>query len=219
MNVLVVSPHRDDAVWSMGATIAAALSGATLATVYAGAPTKGLLTTCDRQAGFDSSAEATAERHAENVRACTILNVIPVDGGFKDSQYGEPHATEPELVAWLNPLVVRFDVVYSPVGLGHPDHRMSAGAVRVAAAKNRIRNVVYEEIPYRVWFPEEAVTCLDEIRASGWNVTPASGLPVPDGKARAAKAAASECYRSQLDPAIRACLAVPERLWDLSWPD
>lgn len=214
MSVIALSPHLDDVVWSAGATLAG-LTDVTLVTVFAGSPPGGLVTAFDRGCGFGTSAEAIAARIIENDRACHVLaDTTPLNGAWLDSQYGTP-ATEAELTAWMVPLFKRKSLVLSPLGIGHPDHRVVACAARVAARQVGVRNVLYEELPSRVWDPVEAVRCVEEVRATGWTVEPAS-FPA-DERVYAAKAAASECYRSQIDPRIRACLSVPERLWELTW--
>lgn len=216
MAALAVSPHFDDAVWSAGAHLYA-LPDVTVATVFAKPPPDGLLTSFDAQCGFhDTSLAAHEIRRDEDIRACHVINAARIDGPFPDSQYGGDPTTEDQIVAWLSALLAdgTYNHVIAPLGLMHPDHRVTATASRLAARAIRCRLTVYEEIPARVWDPREAVTCIQEIEASGIRANTAA-LDVTE-RAYNVKAAASACYASQVDDPIRAVLAVPERLWDLS---
>lgn len=214
MNVLVLSPHYDDAVWSMGEYLAALGDKATVVTVYAKRPPPGLLTAFDRQCGFPGdSHDAMATRRLENIRACTILGVHDLDGPFGDSQYGDV-TTEEDMAAWLTPLARDAERIVAPLGIGHPDHRLVGATARRVARRLRVPFTVYEEVPARVWNPPEPVLLLDTLTEGGWAVTPTI-LDAPNDAHRAAKAAAAACYLSQVDEPIRRVLTVPERLWDI----
>jgi LmbE family N-acetylglucosaminyl deacetylase len=218
MKALAFSPHFDDIVWSAGAHLYGIGQAATVVTVFAKRPPAGLLTAFDRQCGFTGdSHDAMATRRRENIRACTVLDVNDLDGPFGDSQYGDA-TSEDDITQWASALIRDhgYDTVITPLGIGHPDHRISAAGIIVAARRHGTNVTIYEEIPGRVWNPPEAVDVLAQRVAGGWAVTP-TALNTPDDDAYAAKAAAAECYGSQVDPPIRRVLAVPERLWDLKW--
>lgn len=217
MNAAVLSPHYDDAVWSIGATLAGI--DATVITVFAKPPPVGLVTAFDRGCGFDSSADAVAHRRRENIRACTVLDVRDLDGPYGDSQYGDV-TNEADLTSWVITILRSqpFDTVICPLGLNHPDHVVVANAARNASRGVGLRTVIYEELPSRVWYPEETIQRLNDIRRAGWEVAATDfGAANTPGNRLAAKRAAVECYRSQVNDEIRACLFVPERLWDVTW--
>jgi LmbE family N-acetylglucosaminyl deacetylase len=220
VNVLALSPHYDDIVWSAGAhlaSLARSLGGVTVVTVYAKRPPPGLLTAFDRQCGFTGdSHDAMATRRLENIRACTVVGVGDLDGPFGDSQYGDA-VSEEDIAAWLTPLVRDTGRILAPLGLGHPDHRRVGAAVRRVALRERVPLTVYEEIPARVWDPPEPVHIIDTLTANGWGFTPAA-FDVPTDAHYATKASAAACYGSQLDEPIRRVLTVPERLWDVQGP-
>ena len=80
--IVVLSPHLDDAVLSLGASIAdAAATGADVAivTAFAGDPARqGDPSVWDRRAGFSSSLEAIEARREEDRLACTAIGARPV---------------------------------------------------------------------------------------------------------------------------------------------
>jgi LmbE family N-acetylglucosaminyl deacetylase len=219
VKAFVLSPHYDDAIWSAGAHLVGLGRDTTIATVFARRPSPGMLTAHDAKCGFTTdSHDAMAARRRENIRACTVVDVADLDGPFGDSQYGDA-ASEEDIGSWLTGLLrdsATYDTIIAPLGLAHPDHRKAAAAALVAARQRARRIILYEEIPARVWYPEETVAALDGLRDAGWAVT-AVGLNVPDDDAYRTKAAAVECYHSQIDRPIRRVLSVPERLWDLQW--
>lgn len=211
MKYLVVSPHLDDAVWSIGQTLAR-LNDATVMTVFAQLPPARLVTDYDRSCGFGSSSEAVSHRRVENTRACTVLGVEHRDGPWLDGQYGTV-TTETELADWLHPQLRPGVQVVAPLGIGHHDHRIVGCAARVAARRAGGVLYVYEELPYRVTDPEEAVRCIQELQTQGW-VMERSHF---DSGGVALKRAAVECYGSQLDDDVRNWLYVPERIWRAEW--
>lgn len=89
--VVVISPHLDDAVLSLGGTIAgAARRGAQVEvlTVFAGDPASDAPAgRWDAAAGFLTEGEAAAARRHEDRQACDILGAEPVWLPFGDKQY------------------------------------------------------------------------------------------------------------------------------------
>jgi LmbE family N-acetylglucosaminyl deacetylase len=89
--VIVLSPHLDDAVFSLGATIAReARTGVqvTVLTVFGGDPESSTRAgDWDRDAGFATEGEAVASRRREDHRACSVLSVAPLWQPFPDEQY------------------------------------------------------------------------------------------------------------------------------------
>jgi LmbE family N-acetylglucosaminyl deacetylase len=150
--VVVVSPHLDDAVLSLGATIARATRAGTaveVLTVFGGdpestAPPNGW----DGRAGFESAGGAASTRREENREACAIVGAEPVALPFFGGGYG----ARPE------PDVVRRAVAHAAEGadallvpgfpLTNDDHRWLHELLtgqRVTSS----RLVLYAEQPYR----------------------------------------------------------------------
>jgi LmbE family N-acetylglucosaminyl deacetylase len=197
--VVVVSPHLDDAVLSLGAAMAAwARSGARveLLTVFAGdpestAPAGGW----DSRGGFATEGEAVRARRAEDDRASAALGVVPVRLGFGYQDYGR-HGDEGDLGRAALAAIGPADVVLLPGSpLSHPDHELLVRAIVDAPLEAR-RVGFYAEQPYTK-------------RAGGDPLVPerlTAGRPGPfafapvraDWRDHLAKYRAVRAYRSQL---------------------
>jgi LmbE family N-acetylglucosaminyl deacetylase len=196
--VIVVSPHLDDAVLSCGQALAAQ-PGSTVVTVFAAVPDSDLpVTDFDVRSGFTSARDAVVGRRAEDERACSILAATPIHLDYFDRQYG--HGNNPDEIAEsLLGVLAEFDGhdALIPFGLVHPDHQQIANLACTAARKVGLRTFFYEELPTRVLYPMQVP------RGDVTDLVPQGPLYL--------KEAAVACYRSQhwaLD--LHACL-VPER--------
>jgi LmbE family N-acetylglucosaminyl deacetylase len=124
---LVVSPHLDDAVLSVGQFLAGR-PGTTVATIFAGYPkVLETQTDYDKLSGFNSAGEAITNRRIEDRLALAHLEAAPVHLDHLDHQYGE----EPDfaaIVEELKALITRVDpeFIAGPLGLLHPDHSQPA---------------------------------------------------------------------------------------------
>ncbi|MGZ8794396.1 MAG: PIG-L deacetylase family protein [Gaiellaceae bacterium] len=127
-NVTVVSPHLDDAAFSIGATIARAVhggAGVLVVTVLAGDPTSAAPAAAwDRACGFDTVGAAARGRRQEDDRACAALGARPFWLSFGDSQYEhERGADDDQVWAELEPHLAEADLVLLPgFPLLHGDH-------------------------------------------------------------------------------------------------
>lgn len=206
MKLLAISPHIDDAIYSLGQTIAD--TDTTVLTVLAGLPpADGTITPYDEMCGFKTSSQAVTRRRIENENACDSLAVNHVEGDWLDGQYG-PTIDLREMTRWMSGQMAGYDHVLCPVGIGHPDHALVAAVALTAAFAVGARVGVYLEIPSYVRQPVEAMATFNSL-TSGWTVTPAE-LPV---RPRSRKRAAVECYASQLGPDMRAHVYAPEHVW------
>lgn len=179
--LLVISPHLDDAVFSVGQTLAA-YPGSTVATVLT---------------------EGQDHRKGEDDLACWDVGARSSHIGGRDTGDGVlPDHLEASVVALV--LTVQPDHILVPLGIYHPDH------VAVADALRPIATHVYEELPYRVWWPGFTEGRIRGLRTKGVHL---EGL---DTAPRDVKHQAVERYASQLDDDIRAVLYVPERIWRLA---
>lgn len=204
-NVIVVSPHLDDAVLSCGAMLATRPQTKTVVTVCAGAPRSGV-TDYDIRSGFTSSGEAVAHRRNEDTAACLRLEADAVHLDFLDSQYGETLDVDMVEAALRDAITERLGaetVVCVPLGIGHPDHVAVAEAALKAVLDLPVTLLVYEELPYRVERPELAV---DTARNLGGWLRPMRQDPE-------AKTDAVACYESQRWALHNGSLSVPERFW------
>jgi LmbE family N-acetylglucosaminyl deacetylase len=213
---LIISPHLDDAVLSVG-QVMAGRPNMTVVTVFAGIPqNRNMVTGFDTSSGFATAAQAVLTRRAEDQAALRILNATPLWFDFADGQYDEPAdptAIEDKLMAAT--AVVSPTLLIGPLGLVHPDHHTTRHAFETLVAATGIEAWVYEDLPSRVLWPEAVPEALDWWRTAGYK--PELGFigTGPDDL----KDDALGCYPSQhwwMTEHWHACL-VRERLWRL-WP-
>ena len=195
--VVVISPHLDDAAFSLGATIRRLSRAGTpvdVVTVLAGDPASAATAgPWDLRAGFTTAGEAARARREEDRRACAVLGARPIRLPYADEQY-DP-TVDPE-EAWENlaPLVAGADRILVPgFPLSNPDHRWTAELV-LRRVRLDLSVGVYAEQPYASWArpgapPREPVP---GVEADPWRPMPCS---LAD---RVAKLRACRCYRSQL---------------------
>jgi LmbE family N-acetylglucosaminyl deacetylase len=187
---IIVSPHLDDAVFSVGEHLANA-QPTSIVCPFAGIPTD------------PAGAYKYRTLHAEHDRACSLLGVRRVNGPWLDDVYPERDLTG--LERWLSIRTRTASEVWIPLGVHHPDHLMISDLM---ANLSRRALVVYEEAPYRVLYPELAQDRLAKLGAG--RVLEARGQhPALD-----VKRAAVGCYASQLrSDVVERCVYVPERTW------
>lgn len=102
--------------------------------------------------------------HAEHEQACQFLKAGLINGDFLDDVY--PPCYPYELAMWLLEICKRFDEVWIPLGIRHPDHVMLNHAARIVVPHSRDeledlydegatapRLAFYEELPYRENYP------------------------------------------------------------------
>jgi LmbE family N-acetylglucosaminyl deacetylase len=213
---LIVSPHLDDAVLSVG-QVMAGRPNMTVVTLFAGIPqNRDMVTGFDTSSGFDNAAQAVLTRRAEDQAALRLLHARPVWFDFADNQYGEPAdptAIEDKLMAVA--AVVSPTLLIGPLGLVHPDHHATRSAYEALVAATGIEAWIYEDLPSRVLWPEAVPDALAWWRSAGYK--PELGF-VGTGPADL-KDDALGCYSSQhwwMTEHWHSCL-VRERLWRL-WP-
>jgi LmbE family N-acetylglucosaminyl deacetylase len=124
--IVVVSPHLDDGVLSLGAAMAMwARGGARVEqlTVFACDPESDAETGgWDGRAGFRTEAEAARGRRAEDARACTVLGVVPRWLPFGSVDF-DRHGDESDVCEAVRSVVQDADAVLLPgYPLTHPDH-------------------------------------------------------------------------------------------------
>ena len=165
--IVVVSPHLDDGVLSLGASMASwSRAGATveLLTVLgcdpdSTAPTGGW----DRRGGFATEGESARARREEDRRACAVIGATPLWLPFGSVDY-ERHGDEGDVRRAVADAVDGADLALVPGSpLTHPDHEW---LVRTLAAGGLGcgRIALYAEQPYTrrvgdeprvpIWVPE-----------------------------------------------------------------
>lgn len=231
--LLVLSPHLDDAALSLGATIAQ-LGGAgctvRVATIFSGRPSGRLSPTARAfHARCGLGDDAMTVRAGEDAGACRLLGVAPIYGELPEALYrrdahGKPRhdaaslfaaapANEPASLAAIAAFITRLlaaerpQAVLAPLGVGgHVDHALTRTALR-RCGLGATACYWYEDLPYALY---------GHLR--GWEGDYAAGLqPISVALSPAAwltKIAAVRQYRSQLDVLWYDEAPWPEQLWD-----
>lgn len=157
--VAVISPHPDDAVLSLGATIATttrAGHSVRVITVFAGdeAATREA-GPWDRKSGFRTAAEAARARALEDDDACRIVGAEHVRLPYLDKDY-ERVLDEEEILRATIEAVADSDVVLLPgFPLTNEDHAWLS-ALLLARLDIDARIALYAEQPYAAWAHEAA---------------------------------------------------------------
>jgi LmbE family N-acetylglucosaminyl deacetylase len=186
--LLVVSPHCDDAVLSLGAALTAHVrtgGTVTVLTLLAGDPAAdpALLGPWDRAAGFADAGSAARARREEDRRACAAIGASHVHLTEVDQQYAR-RGSMGKLVGELTALLPVVDTVLLPGHpLRHPDHRFVHDTV-LPAVRTLVPTRLYAEEPYAAGAPEPV--------DGSWSRLPASARDLLH------KARALRCYESQL---------------------
>lgn len=205
---IIISPHLDDAVLSVGQTVQNLDGDTIVETVFAGVPKAGVLSAYDKSCGFLSSQQAMMIRRQEDAKAVASLGASSDHWPYFDRQYETRNDTG-LLMHELSMYIEQQCERWAPIGLGHPDHvdlsEMCARAWHGAV-------LFYEELPYRVLWPEQVVARMEELRDLGWTFQEVP-FPYVQGS-RNVKAEAIRQYRSQFPKGVDdPCLFVPERVW------
>jgi LmbE family N-acetylglucosaminyl deacetylase len=150
-SIVVLSPHSDDGVLSLGASMARwARSGrqVELLTVFALDPASNAATGgWDRRAGFLTEGDAARARREEDRVACSILRVTPRWLPFGSVDF-DRHGDDTDVWEAVREFLDGASVVLVPGSpLSHPDH---AWLHRLVAERASLEVVLYAEQPYTV---------------------------------------------------------------------
>jgi LmbE family N-acetylglucosaminyl deacetylase len=198
--VVVVSPHLDDGVLSLGAAMCAwARSGARveLLTVLAcdpasDAPAGGW----DSRSGFATEGESARARRDEDAAACALLGVVPTWLPYGSVDF-ERHGDERAVVQAVVDATADADVVLLPgFPLSHQDHEWLVRALVQDGRLLRGRVAFYAEQPYTA--RSDTGPALPARLAERTGLTPAFAGLERHPRALVAKWRAVRCYRSQL---------------------
>jgi DNA-binding response OmpR family regulator/LmbE family N-acetylglucosaminyl deacetylase len=183
--VVVVSPHFDDAVLSAAGWIIRSAGQAAVVTVLGGVPPEDVAPSdWDRLCGFRSAAEAARVRAGEDVEACQVLGADSVHLSHLDG----PYAKDDDLTGLTDFIraIPPDSRILVPAGVGgNPDHvRVRDAALRTLAARPDQVIGLYADLPYAAslwhWGTEDMAGALagrDGLRV----LTGLSGAAVPGG--------------------------------------
>lgn len=200
--LVVVSPHLDDAVLSVGAFIgyrSAQGAEVVVLTVFAGDPESALpASNWDGLAGFATEGEAARERRREDAAACATLGAHHHWLAFPDWPYADGRDERAVLSAIEAAVDEDDDVLVPGFPLLHPDHRyVSECALR---GNLRCRSLgLYVEQPYRYRVRRlQKEPLLDGSIAQLLGAPPVWQPQPVDTPARRLKRHAVQAYASQL---------------------
>jgi LmbE family N-acetylglucosaminyl deacetylase len=148
--IVVVSPHLDDGVLSLGASMASwARSGVgvQLLTVLACDPaSEAPAGAWDARGGFETEGESARARREEDRQACALIGASPVWLPYGSVDY-DRHGDEAEIRAAVLCALDGADTVVVPgLPLTHPDHAWLAELLAGALGPGRFGR--YAEQPY-----------------------------------------------------------------------
>jgi LmbE family N-acetylglucosaminyl deacetylase len=216
-NILVISPHCDDAVFSCGQLLAS-YPGAGVVTVFAGRPPTGTaLTEWDQASGFRPGDDVMGVRREEDRAALALLGACPIWLDFCDSQYQHSPSLR-ELQEALTLVIVsrQPQEVFFPLGLFHSDHQfVHKAALGLLRKYPQLSWFAYEDALYRR-IPGLVQEQLQRCETAGVRPRVVTIPAMADPKR---KREAVFCYRSQLRalttpgrPGYADAFA-PERFW------
>jgi LmbE family N-acetylglucosaminyl deacetylase len=151
--IVVISPHLDDAIMSVGATIASAVrSGASVEvlTVFGYGPVSAVPAgPWDTKSGFRTEADACQVRRDEDRKACRILGATPRWLDFGAEPY-DRRGSPAQILSAVSAAVAGADCVLIPgFPLVHEDH---AELTRLLLGGNLSGHIaLYAEQPYLFW--------------------------------------------------------------------
>jgi len=168
-----ISPHYDDAIFSLGGYISMFPKDSYIITVFGGAPNSLIQTNSwwDTKCGFDSPLDSIKTRKKENILAAHSLllkNESIIDLNFIDKQYrsensdtiAEEKIISEELESVIKKVIslypsVRYDLeIYGPFYDFHPDHKITKKVIEKIVFKIKgLSTYFYEDIPY-VFLPK-----------------------------------------------------------------
>ncbi|MDO8557182.1 MAG: PIG-L family deacetylase [Candidatus Jorgensenbacteria bacterium] len=160
---IILSPHYDDAVFSLGGFISQKEPGSVIvATFFGGESVNAVRTDWDKLSGFSDSHEAAFSRTAENSRALKIFDVSGTSYMYEDLQYRKTNNDEllkikitNDILSLLSKYNGKNVFVYGPAAFGtseaHPDHILLNEATMKAAPlinRGNFHFFLYEDYPY-----------------------------------------------------------------------
>lgn len=166
---LILSPHLDDAVLSLGGLLATEGGTCAVVTCFSGAPDPVQRTPWDALTGFRDSSEAMRARIEENHAALLILSVPEsqvINLPLLDWQYRDPFASRTDIIETIVAQVLVYMeslegpvFVYAPGLRKHPDHELVGEALRELRKRDTSGNefFFYADLPYAMGLDEGAL--------------------------------------------------------------
>lgn len=214
---LILSPHFDDAVLSLGGFMATSRGPIIVATFFTGKPTLPAREVWDERSGFQNSDQAVATRTLENIRALKQTGAHALNLNYLDFQYRSERSEaseekirlsiEKSIELMVDTLGTAEEIsIYGPSEFGpditHPDHKLLhdafASFARTKSDKKNLRFFFYEDFPYVTRYrtsTEKTLRAFLELETGGISLRE---MPLPVGaKALEIKIKSLNDYASQ----------------------
>jgi LmbE family N-acetylglucosaminyl deacetylase len=144
---VIVSPHQDDAVFSLWHVLAGD-GDVSVVNVFAGVPGPGRVGWWDAETGAADAGERSRERRREDHAALAFAGRSSIDLDFVDAQYREGAQDAEPIAAAIAAAVPGDALLLAPAGLGaHPDHQLARSAALALRARDR-RVGLYADVPH-----------------------------------------------------------------------
>jgi LmbE family N-acetylglucosaminyl deacetylase len=211
----------------------------TVLTVFSDGPEHpGRISDWDHACGFSVGDDVMAARAAEDAAALARLGATPAALGFSQYRAAVPHWARFVIARGIryvrvhrsgvglaqrvaNALTEQIQAIgvstcAVPLGVAHPDHRITALAcLEVARRVPDVRWLIYEDMPYSIQSPSGREAALAGLNPAGFSIEPVT-LDLEHELEQ--KREALSCYRSQLEAlgaGVEMALNTPERYYRL----
>lgn len=200
--IIVISVHADDGIFSCGEFIAR----------HAKADEVQVLSLCSIVPPTASAEDGEWQEtlNEEHRRACVSLGAKATFAGFSDGKFHVRRDMQQTMMSLQRIVAMeRPTHVLIPMGIHHPDHVFFAMAAWRGLDGLGARLAVFEDLPYRVMYPEEAAVLREsyKTRYSAELESAANGGLIEQ------KLAACRLYESQWGEDAQRCCSVYERIW------
>jgi LmbE family N-acetylglucosaminyl deacetylase len=230
---LVLSPHLDDAAFSLGPLIASATMNCavTVATAFTAsvAEPSGFALACQTDKGLPVEADYMALRRQEDIKWASQLNTTTHHGPLPEAPHRGYNSAEAlfsgihghdrvgeALTGWLSQTIAEFtpDLVFVPLGVGnHVDHLWLRHAAETALPDG-LAVIYYQDQPY-CWKRRHSPKDLSQSHAKGLAIH----RLIPNRTAVHRALNANECYATQIPFQFGSCTAMHQQLrqaWEKS---
>lgn len=160
---LILSPHYDDATFSLGGMIATEPSNCVVVTVFAGIPNYDVISWWDNKCGFKNSSDAMKARNLENEKSLLklglknnqIINLGALEKQYRPDNFEHStivsHTTELISNSSCAELLLKDIEIYAPLNTLNIDHHIvQEVAIRLCLLNNVSHIFLYEDMPYHV---------------------------------------------------------------------
>jgi len=163
---IVISPHLDDAVFSLGGLLAKESEKTKIITIFSGIPTKPLVRIWDKSCGFKNSTVAMEERIKENsfalyslgIKEKNIINLNYLDKQYRNSFLTKPKYPIQEIIQSISKELKKIIEIekdkklkiFIPMSSIHQDHKIVRDIIiqLYKDERKKIDLYLYQDMPY-----------------------------------------------------------------------